>query len=502
MRRAQVIFVILLTAAANGAGQNTDDSNSTTSSQTDKPLDPDAAKRWQELHDQTLVLQEQQKLTTAQQDAFKTFLPTLPQGVTPGFERKGDPSVRGTAAAYDALRMLSRDFARNVAGVKPALKNCDDLKAKEKSACEARNANPPDSDPSKHYTAIWLHGQREAKAMAQIPVLTSQLKTLVCRLAIEAHVDQPGCQAAPSTAEAHGHFMALSPALIAPLVQTALGIFELFRTKVTITSTTVSVDELSFSAMVAGELRKLRTADQIYYASAFPLPTGKSEILNQAEALRTLIEKLSLQIRDLKQKQADQTKATAKADAAAASLKTQIKAANDRMNELDARIANTPDKELRTFWQGRRADAETARDAMQKQLDQTAQPAADAADAQSEALAASIKQLQDLTDKAIAFQGSLYDKVDDDTLLAKILRLESAKKEWDACPEISVEKRCAAMQLTVVSAGAEMKQRQNYWSTGESIGGGSVAAYLLYDPKNGAVLDGGSETRFLPHVRE
>jgi hypothetical protein len=499
-RACMTILVILLSVTGDVAGRNADADDTTTGTQTDKPLDPETAKRWQELHDQALVLQEQQKLSTAQQDAFKSLLPTLPQGVTPGLERKGDPSVRGTAAAYEALRVLGRDFARNVAGVKLNLENCSALKPKEKSACEARNANAKEGTPSKHYTAIWLHGQREAKAMAQIPVLTSQLKALVCRLATEAHTSQPDCPAA--VAPSPGPFMALSPAMLAPLVQTALGIFELFRTKVTISSVAVLVDEISFTAMVAGELRKLEIADQIYYASAFPLPAGTSVIMSQVDALRTLIEKLALRIRSQKDMLAEQTKTTAKADAAVVSLKTQIKAAADRMNELDARIANTPDREVRTFWQGRRTDAETARDVLQNRLDQTAQPAADKADALSESLATSIKQLQELIDKAISFQASLYDKVDDDTLLAKILRLESAKNEWDACPGIATVKRCAALQLTVVSAGSEMKERQNYWSTGESIGGGAVAAYLLYDPKNGAVLDAGAETRFLPHPRE
>ena len=172
------------------------------------------------------------------------------------------------------------------------------------------------------------------------------------------------------------------------------------------------------------------------------------------------------------------------------------------MDLVDARIANTPDATQRQFWELRRTDTKAMRDALQTRLDDQAQPAADTADAASDALADKIKILQDASDKALAFQTSLYDKVDDDTLLWKMLRLEAVADEWNRCPAIEQEKRCAALQLTVVSAGAEMKASQNYWSTGESNGGGSVAAYLLYDPKNGAVLDGGSESKFIKDQKE
>lgn len=215
MRRASIATMILLVATINGIGQTADAAN-----ETDKPVDPDIAKRWQEPHDQALV-QEQQKLTAAQQEAFNTFLPTLPQGVTSGFERKGDLSVHSTAAAYEALRELSRDFARNVAGGATKRENCRVLKGKERSACDCRNATT-DEKPTKAYTALWLHGQREAKAMEQLPILTGHLKTLVCRLAIEAQVTQPECQATaggPSPAA----FFAMSPALIAPLGDPSTG---------------------------------------------------------------------------------------------------------------------------------------------------------------------------------------------------------------------------------------------------------------------------------------
>jgi hypothetical protein len=489
------VFAFVLVASA-GMMRAADDT-------TDKPLDPDAAKRWQELHDQNLVLQEQQKQVADQQSLLKTFLPTLPQGVTPGFERKGDLSVKGTAAAYQSLQVLSGRFARNVAGVSWLPEDCHESKPKAQEDCESRNAEKyKTAGATKTYTSIWLHGEREAKAMAQLPVFNYQLQTLICQLAIEAHVTQSDCAPPPKNPPIApaGLMGALGPAAIAPLVQTALGIFELFRTKVTVTASNVPADEMSFTAMVAGDLRKLNTAMNIYYPSVFPLPIsgGASPLLTKVTTLRTLTEKLALQVRDLKDQQTKQTKATAKADAAVTSLKSQIKDAGDRINELDERIAITPDKEQRMFWETRRADATTTRAALQKKLDEEAQPAADTADAASDTLAASIKEVQDLTDKAIAFQNSLYEKVDDDTLLAKLLRLESMSQQWQACPAPGPGiKTCAALQLTVVSAGAEMKTSQNYWTTGESIGGGSIASYLLYEPKTGNIIDGGSDSQYL-----
>src|SRR5690242_19768568 len=57
------------------------------------PIGEDAKKKWQELHDQNLIVAEQQKLLTHQQGVLKLYLPNLPKGVTPGLERKGDVSV-------------------------------------------------------------------------------------------------------------------------------------------------------------------------------------------------------------------------------------------------------------------------------------------------------------------------------------------------------------------------------------------------------------------------
>jgi hypothetical protein len=495
---APTVLALLICAGTTFAQTDTN-----TTTQPDKPLDPDAAKRWQELHDQNLILEEKQKQTTDQQNLFKSFLPALPQGTTPGLERKGALSIKGTAAAYDSLKILSERFARNIAGGQPVTENCSGMKAKPKEECESRNSQNMKDNPKKSYTAIWLHGEREAGAMAQLPVFESQLRTFVCQLALKAQENVDDCKQAPVKPNpVLPHAALIAPAAIAPLVQTALGIFELFRTSTTITSTSIPTDEVSFTAMVAGELRKLRPADDIYYPSVFPLPINNSQLLTNVETLRGLVEKLTQQLGDEKEQQAKQAKATVKADAAVTTLKTQIETATDRINELDERIAVTVDKEQRAFWQLRRTDATTAMAALQKRLDEEAQPAADAADAANEDLSASVKELQDLIDKAIAFQSSLYEKVDDDTLLSKILRLESAAEQWKLCPAPTAAKRCAALQLTVVSAGAEMKTSQNYWAVGESVGGGAVASYLLYDPRTGSVLDAGSDSSFESHKEQ
>ena len=148
-----------------------------------------------------------------------------------------------------------------------------------------------------------------------------------------------------------------------------------------------------------------------------------SPLLNQTITLRTLIEKLALRLRDLRDQQAKQAKAIAKADGAVVSLKTQLKDTDGRIDELDERIALTPDKDHRAFWEARRGESNVNRNALQKRLDEEAQPAADAL---GDVFAATIKEIQDLTDRAVSFQNNLYETVDDDTLLAKLLRLENA----------------------------------------------------------------------------
>jgi hypothetical protein len=118
MKRPIILLVLMGVMAMRGPAQSTGSGDSSSSTNTtDHPADPDAAKRWQELHDQNLILDEQQKLLTGQQNLFKSYLPTLPQGAAPGLERKGDLSIKGTTAAYEVLQTIARRIARNVGDV-------------------------------------------------------------------------------------------------------------------------------------------------------------------------------------------------------------------------------------------------------------------------------------------------------------------------------------------------------------------------------------------------
>jgi hypothetical protein len=355
----------------------------------------------------------------------------------------------------------------------------------------ANNAKLPPPQPKTTYQALWLHGERDAKALAQLPVFQEQLKSIVCRLQELVPPQNADCKPATSGAAPSGP-MLIGPAAAAipALVQTAFGIFELFRTSVKITSANVQPDEAAFTAMVAGELRVLKTVvnGPIYYTASFPLPIlEQSPILINVVTLRQLLEGLSAQIKVLQDQQSNDVDAKSKYEGQVADLEGQIKTLSDRIDRLDDRIAWTEERQ-RQHWQDLRRHAAEEKAAAEKDLQKLK-----SSPPQPSGAADKLKQAKDVFDKASAFQSSLFDKNGDDTLLSTILRLESLSAKWKTC---TAEVKCAVLQLTVHAAGAEMKTNQNYFATRESIGGGAVVSYLLYEPATGSIIQSGGDRDF------
>jgi hypothetical protein len=500
------LVLFLFTGAALSVAAET----GTNTNEPEKPSDPAVLKQWQDLRDRNLLLQEQLTSVTGEQNLIKSYIPALPSGVTPGFERRGDASIVGAIATYGMLKDMAGAFVRDIGEI-PTLPACNLEPGKRNgrngsvAACEDPN-NP--SQAVKKYDVIWLQGQREALAIAQLPAFRAQLKTAICRISAVNGESFPECKPKPVqipgemppppppkdvTGDRHALMAPLAISAIAPLVQTALGIFELFRSRVTVTTTAVPADELAFSAMIAHELTTRNVTPKVLYASMFPVPIlpeneARHTILSQVEQLRDQVEKLGRTARAVQDGQGELDTAVQQADQKVADHTARIKQLEERMDRLEDRITWS-DREHRREWEVARADAEVRRNELQRALP-TLRDAARTARKEAESNSKKAKDLLALLDKALALQNGLFEKVDTDTLLTKILRLEAVDVEWTKdCSS------CASLQLTVHAAAAESKQTQNYWVNRETVGGGAIASYFLYD-RSGKIIKSFAHSRF------